>query len=182
MRALRHLGLDRAAGALACYLGLTVALTWPLVRGLARDVPSDFGDPLLNSWIVAWNADRFLRLLSGDVAGFAQIWHANIFQPEPYVLAYSELLHAQGLQALPIWALTRNPILCYNLLFLSTFVLSGLGMYLLVRELTGDWRAGFVAGLIYGLVNVRTDGETILCATLNEKDNTWQIKRFTSRF
>jgi beta-lactamase superfamily II metal-dependent hydrolase len=39
-----------------------------------------------------------------------------------------------------------------------------------------------VSGLIYGLVNVRTDGEKILCATLNEKDRTWQIKKFTSRF
>ena len=39
-----------------------------------------------------------------------------------------------------------------------------------------------MAGLIYGLVNVRTDGEKILCATLNEKDNTWQVKKFTSRF
>lgn len=39
-----------------------------------------------------------------------------------------------------------------------------------------------VAGLIYGLVNVRTDGNTILCATMNEKDYTWQIKKFESRF
>jgi beta-lactamase superfamily II metal-dependent hydrolase len=39
-----------------------------------------------------------------------------------------------------------------------------------------------VAGLIYGLVNVRTDGETILCATLDEKDNNWRIKKITSRF
>lgn len=39
-----------------------------------------------------------------------------------------------------------------------------------------------VAGLIYGLVNIRTDGEKILCATLNEKDNTWQVKKFRSRF
>lgn len=39
-----------------------------------------------------------------------------------------------------------------------------------------------VAGLIYGLVNVRTDGDTILCATMNEKDYTWQIKKFQSRF
>ena len=39
-----------------------------------------------------------------------------------------------------------------------------------------------VAGLIYGLVNVRTDGETILCATLNEKDDTWQVKKLRSRF
>ena len=43
-------------------------------------------------------------------------------------------------------------------------------------------RTYIVAGLIYGLVNVRTDGETILCATMNEKDHTWQIKKFTSRF
>ncbi|MCL5278603.1 MAG: hypothetical protein M1376_01695 [Planctomycetes bacterium] len=39
-----------------------------------------------------------------------------------------------------------------------------------------------VAGLIYGLVNVRTDGQKILCATLNEKDNTWQTRTLTSRF
>ena len=51
-----------------------------------------------------------------------------------------------------MWALTGNPILCYNLLFLSTFVLSGLGTYLFVRELTGNPRAAFVAGL---LVRVR---------------------------
>jgi beta-lactamase superfamily II metal-dependent hydrolase len=43
-------------------------------------------------------------------------------------------------------------------------------------------RTYIVAGLIYGLVNIRTDGETILCATLNEKDNTWQVKKITSRF
>ena len=43
-------------------------------------------------------------------------------------------------------------------------------------------RTYIVAGLIYGLVNVRTNGEKILCATLNEKDNTWQVKTFTSRF
>ncbi|MEP6835084.1 MAG: MBL fold metallo-hydrolase, partial [Gemmatimonas sp.] len=43
-------------------------------------------------------------------------------------------------------------------------------------------RTMIVAGLIYGLVNVRTDGHTILCATLNEKDETWNIKKVKSRF
>ena len=47
------------------------------------------------------------------------------------------------------------------------------------RNLAGTY---IVAGLIYGLVNVRTNGDKILCATLNEKDNTWQTKSFTSRF
>ena len=39
-----------------------------------------------------------------------------------------------------------------------------------------------VGGLIYGLVNVRTDGDKILCATLDERDNDWRIKTFSSRF
>ena len=43
-------------------------------------------------------------------------------------------------------------------------------------------RTSIVTGLIYGLVNVRTDGKTILCATLNEKDNTWQVRKIISRF
>ena len=39
-----------------------------------------------------------------------------------------------------------------------------------------------VAGLVYGLVNVRTDGDTILCATMNEGDASWSIRTFKSRF
>jgi hypothetical protein len=39
-----------------------------------------------------------------------------------------------------------------------------------------------VAKLVYGLVNVRTDGETILTATMNEGDQSWSLKSFTSRF
>jgi beta-lactamase superfamily II metal-dependent hydrolase len=39
-----------------------------------------------------------------------------------------------------------------------------------------------VGGLIYGLVNVRTDGDKILCATLDEKEGDWRIRTFRSRF
>jgi beta-lactamase superfamily II metal-dependent hydrolase len=47
------------------------------------------------------------------------------------------------------------------------------------RPLAGAY---VVAGVIYGLVNVRTDGERILCATLNEKSSSWDCAEFTSRF
>lgn len=43
-------------------------------------------------------------------------------------------------------------------------------------------RANVVAGLVYGLVNVRTDGEKILTATMNEGDGSWSAKTFRSRF
>jgi len=39
-----------------------------------------------------------------------------------------------------------------------------------------------VPGIVYGLVNVRTDGETILCATMNETKGTWDLKTFPPRF
>jgi hypothetical protein len=54
-----------------------------------------------------------------------------------------------------VYLATENPVLCYNLLFLSTFVLSGLGMYLFVRELTGHAAAAFVAGLVFAFVPYR---------------------------
>lgn len=37
-------------------------------------------------------------------------------------------------------------------------------------------------GVTYGLVNVRTDGRRILCATLNEKEDRWEIESFDARF
>jgi hypothetical protein len=121
------------------YFAVTIAFTWPLALGLTRDIPGDFGDPLFTSWVMAWDATHLGR-------GW---WSANIFAPQPLTLAYSEHFLPQGLQALPIYWATRNPILGYNLVFLSTFVLSGLGMFLLARELTGSRSAGVVAGLAY---------------------------------
>jgi hypothetical protein len=137
------------------YLIITLVFTWPLALGLTRDIPWDLGDSLLNCWILAWDADHLLRFLSGDFQALSGFWNANIFYSEPLTLAYSEHLFAQAVQILPVYALTHNIILCYNLLFLSTFVLSGLGTFLLVREVTGSPRAAFVAGLIYALAPLR---------------------------
>ena len=56
---------------------------------------------------------------------------------------------------LPVYAITRNPILVYNVAFLATFVLSALGMFLFVRELTGSRSAAFLAGVAYGFAPYR---------------------------
>ena len=142
----------RAAG---LYLLVALVFTWPLALGLTRDIPWDLGDSLLNAWILAWDADHLLRFFSGDFSALTGFWNANIFHPEPLTLAYSEHLFAQAVQILPVYALTGNVIISYNLLFLSTFVLSGLGTYLFVREVTGNPRAAFVAGVIYAFAPYR---------------------------
>src|SRR3954469_519842 len=134
-----------ANAAFLLYLTLTIGMTWPLAIGIARDVPGDFGDPLFTSWVLSWDATHL-------GPGW---WSANIFAPQRLTLAYSEHFLPQALQTLPIYAATQNPILCYNLLFLSTFVLSGVGMFLLGRELTGSAAAGFAAGMAFAFAPYR---------------------------
>ena len=142
-----------AAAALA-YVLLSIVLTWPLALGLGRDVPGDLGDSLLNMWILSWGAEHVPRLLTGAIS-WAAFWNANIFHPDPLALTFSEHLFGQTLQILPVYWITGNVILSYNLLFISTFAVSGFGAYLLVRDLTGDCRAAFFAGLIYGFLPYR---------------------------
>jgi hypothetical protein len=131
------------------YLAAALALTWPLALSITHAIPWDMGDPVLNTWILAWSAEHLRRFFSGELTAFSGYWDANIFHPSPLALAYSEHLFAQAFQIWPVYALTRNPVLCYNLVFLSTFVLSGLGAFLLVRDITGSRAAALVAGLMF---------------------------------
>lgn len=135
-----------AAAAVAAYTLLSLLVTWPLARDPGHNVAGDYGDPLFNTWVLAWNATHLFR------GGW---WSPNIFAPHPLALAYSDHLAAQGLQALPLFWVTSNPILVYNIILLSTFALSGLGMFLFVRQLTGSAGAAFVAGLAYAFAPYR---------------------------
>jgi hypothetical protein len=141
--------------AAAAYLLLAILATWPLAANVASKLPWDLGDSLLNLWILGWVAEHLSRFLGGDLSALHGFWNGNFFYPEPLVLAYSEHLFAQAVQILPVYVLTGNLVLCYNLLFISTFVLSGLGMFLLVRDVTGRAAAGLVAGLIFGFAPYR---------------------------
>ena len=49
------------------FTALTLALTYPVVREMTRALPGDLGDPLLNTWTLAWDADRLLHGLQGPV-------------------------------------------------------------------------------------------------------------------
>jgi hypothetical protein len=138
-------GAIRSTAALLFFVAITIVMTWPLAAGLSHDIAGDFGDPLFTSWVLSWDATHLGR-------GW---WDANIFAPHPLTLAYSEHFLPQALETLPVYAVTGNPILCYNLLFLSTFALTGFGMFLFGRELTGSVAAGLVAGLAFAFAPYR---------------------------
>jgi hypothetical protein len=141
--------------ATATYLVLAVVMTWPLARVIDHEIASDLGDPVFNAWVLLWTGGQLMAFLGGDVTALSRYWHGNIFFPEPLTIAYSEHLAPQMLQALPILAATDNVVLAYNLLFLSTFVLSGLGMFLLVRDITGRPVAALVAGIAFAFAPYR---------------------------
>ena len=112
-----------ALGAAAVYLTLAVAISWPLATGLGHTVAGDFGDPLLVIWAMARVSTFLTRVLTGDGSAFAARWDANIFYPEPNTLAYSEHFAGQAILTLPLWWMTHNPILIYNVATLVSFVL-----------------------------------------------------------
>ena len=116
-------GVSRAteAFALVSALGVrAVATTYPLIRGLTAHLAGGVGDPLLNAWILAWDADRLRHGLVG-------IWDAPSFFPYRHTLLYSEHLLGLALFTAPVQWATGNPIFVYNLAFLASFVITGCG-------------------------------------------------------
>jgi hypothetical protein len=128
---------------------LTVITTWPQALHLATQVPAHV-DPLFSIWRLAWVA----HTLPGDPS---HLFDANIFYPHARTLAYSDAMLFEGLLAAPLLWAGVNQVLVYNLLVLSGIVSSGLGMFVLVRYLTGDIRAALVSAAVFTLAPYRIE-------------------------
>jgi hypothetical protein len=129
--------------------GLTAVMTYPQVRLLNRGVPVvEMGDALFSTWRLAWFAHQLPR-------DPLHLFDANIFYPERLTLAYSDAMVVPSLMAAPLLWLGVEPLLTYNVLLLSAFVLSGAAMFALVRSLTGHSGAALVAGFVFAFLPYR---------------------------
>ena len=136
--------------AMVLFTVMWTAMTYPQVLHMTDRV-SDPGDPLLNTWALAWVAHQL-------PFAPAHVFDGNIFHPERRTLAYSETLLAPGVLGAPLLYLGAGPVLVYNLLMLASFVLSGVGTALLVRDLTGSpARQALVAGAVFAFLPWRFD-------------------------
>ena len=133
--------------AAAAYVLLTAALTWPLIVHPGSLVPNDLGDPLLNTWILAWNA-RVAPVT-------AQWWNAPQFYPAVGTMAFSEHLLGQAIFSTPVIVATGNALLGYNVAFFLSFVLSGLSAYFLVFTIARRHDCAFLAGLAFAFAPYR---------------------------
>jgi hypothetical protein len=132
---------ERSAAA-AAMVALSVALTWPLVLQAGRALPGDLADPLLNTFTLAWDADRAAH-------GFQDLWNAPFFFPARNVLAYSDHLLGVALFTAPIQWLTGNAVLAYDLAFIASYAFAGFAAYLLGRRLWGSPTAGWVTAVAF---------------------------------
>lgn len=121
-------------------LGATV-FTYPLVWNL-DDAVKDIGDPLLDTWAIAWVAHQLPR-------DPLHLFDANRFYPETGTLAFTDPMLAISIPVAPVQWLFNNPVLTLNVAMLLTLALSGYGMYRLVSALTGSGMAGAVGGSIF---------------------------------
>lgn len=126
---------------------LSLIMTWPL-GSAPRSLLNDFGDPLLNSWILWWDVKAL------TTPGLS-LFNAPIFHPSPLTLAYSEHMLVNALLAAPVLLLGGDALLAHNLVFLASFVLCGLGAYLLAYELTGSRGAALIGALGFAFAPFR---------------------------
>jgi len=128
------------------YLLITIIYTWPLPVRLG-DVTHDYGDPLLNTWILWWTT-KAMPLT-------AQWWNAPIFYPAAGTFAFSEHLLGLAPIAAPLIWFTGNPLVGYNVTVIASFVFSGLGAHFLAYTLTRRHDAAFVAGIAFAFAPYR---------------------------
>ena len=135
-------------GVALLFVGLTAYMTYPQVSFLGTGVSPDVGDPLLSTWRLSWIAHQIVR-------DPMHLFDANIFYPSRHTLAFSDAMLAPALTVAPLVWLGVPQLFTYNLLFLSGFVFSGIGMFILVRSLTGNIGAALVAGFVFAFLPFR---------------------------
>jgi hypothetical protein len=124
----RELTWREALAAAGAGVALAVVMTWPLVLHLGSDIGKDTGDPLLETWQVAWIGHALLHAP-------LHLWQANTFWPYDDTLAFSDALVGYAPVGLFSQISPHAAVLGYNALFLFAYALAFLGAYLLAREL-----------------------------------------------
>jgi len=129
---------------LGLFIALAAVLLWPVPTHMARDIPTSGPptDAMLLLYALTWSA----HALGNDPIG---LYQATFFYPYSYSLTFMENVVGLAVLMAPVnWAF-GNMCVGFNTAWLLTFVISGLGAFLLVRYITDSTIAGILAGILF---------------------------------
>jgi len=106
------------------------------------DQVNDLGDAFINLWILAWDAHA---LFTPNLS----VWDAPQFYPLKNGLALSEAMFANLWIYIPFYWITENSVFSSNMVGIISFVLCSYCAFLLIEEITGNFWAGLVGGLLF---------------------------------
>ncbi|HLA12166.1 MAG TPA: hypothetical protein VJ023_16380 [Pyrinomonadaceae bacterium] len=129
------------------FLALTAIVTWPWVISL-RDGVSDHGDPYSIAYFLWWDYHQTFR-------DPLNLFHATIFYPYRYSLAFGEYDYGVSLLFFPMFALGFRPLTIYSVAAFVSFPFTAYGTFRLARTLSGSYRVGWIAGIVLALIPFR---------------------------
>jgi hypothetical protein len=137
----------RVFGPAVVYLVLALAWSWPLPLHVADRFTHDPGDPLLNTYLIWWNAQA--------VPLTAAYWNAPFYWPMHGMLGIAD--HLAGLSPIttPLQLLGASPLLAYNILLLASTWWTGLATHALTKRLGASTPAAYVAGIAFAYAPYR---------------------------
>ena len=162
------------------YAVLLAVMSWPLVTDPAHLGMTDRPDGRLNAWILAWDVHALTSAPS-------RLFEAPAFHPLPDALAFSENLLLPAVLSAPFQWL-GGPVLAYNAALFLSLLVSGLGTAALVRRVSGDRLAAFVAGALFAagahrwirLAHLHAQVTLFLPFALLALDHFWEDRRWRS--
>jgi hypothetical protein len=125
-----------------------IAATYPLIVHLFDRLPGWPGDNLYFQWELWWFKRAILDLK------ISPFYSPDLYYPVGMDLSRDEVTPSNTLLGLPLTALL-GPTAAYNLLLLTSFVLTGYGIYRIVFEGTGNRWAGLLAGIAASIAPYR---------------------------
>jgi hypothetical protein len=126
------------------FLAITALMTWPWVTRM-RDAVADNGDSYAFVWSLWWN---YHQTFSDPL----NLFHANIFYPYRYTLAFTEHGYGVALLFFPLLVAGLRPITVYSVATFFAFAFSGYGAFRLARTLTSSNSTAWVAGIVFAFV------------------------------
>ena len=129
---------------LGLFIALALVMLWPVPAHMTRDIPTSGppNDAMLLLYSLTWSA----HALGNDPFG---LYQATFLYPYNSSLAFMDNMAGLAVLIAPVnWAF-GNMFVGFNTAWLLTFVISGLGAFLLVRYLTDNTIAGILAGIIF---------------------------------